>query len=262
MTAPASPIFQAPVMAQGNVGDCACGPCAIFNAFQFGTAPLSTLASGLPGSAPADKVRNLIAWYGGKPSAHSHDEPRYLADAGMWEDDVAPFINDWLKNAGEAAPVTGERVIIQPNETPVEHLRRVYHELSHSLAEGFPPVVNLQSYTARKSVFRRYWKWMDGHFVTVVAVQNSLPADASKFSMWVADSQTGRILQVSVDADQGRSPSAQADSRTQRSGKAPNRLASDYPYLKIQSPKLEDILEGSAAKSQQTICVIEYIAHR
>jgi hypothetical protein len=262
VTAPASPIFQNRVMVQENVGDCACGPCAIFNAFQFGTAPLNTLVSALPGDAPTDKVRYLIALYGGKPSMHSHNEPRYLAEAGMWEDDMAPFINDWLKNAGYAARVTGERVIIQRNETPTEHLRRVYDELSHSLAAGFPPVVNLQSYTARKSIFHHYWKWMDGHFVTVVAVQNSLPADASKFSMWVADSQTGRILQVSVDADQSRSPSTLARGQTQRSGKAPSQLASDYPYLKIQSPKLEDILEGSAAKSQQTICVIEYIAHR
>jgi hypothetical protein len=261
-TALASPNFQAEVIAQENIGDCACGPCAIFNAFQFGNAPLNSLASALPGNVPADKVRSLITIYGRKPSVRSHNQPRYLADAGMWEDDMAPLINDWLKNAGHAEPVTGERVTLQRNETPAEHLHRVYSELSRSLAAGFPPVVNLQSYAARKNFFHHYWKWMDGHFVTVVAVQDSLPANASKFSMWVADSQTGRILQVSVDADQSRSPSALARSQTQRSGKAPVQLASDYPYLKIQSPKLEDILEGSAAKSQQTICVIEYIAHR
>ena len=261
-TALASPNFQIEVLAQENIGDCACGPCAIFNAFQFGSESLNTLASALPGEVPADKVRSLINIYGKKPSVRSRNQPRYLADAGMWEDDMAPFINDWLKNTGHAAPVTGERVTIQGNETAQEHLHRVYSELSRSLAAGFPPVVNLQSYTARKNLFHHYWKWMDGHFVTVVAVQDSLPADASKFSMWVADSQTGRILQVSVDADQSRSPSASARSPTQRSGKAPVQIASDYPYLKIQSPKLEDILEGNAAKSQQTICVIEYIAHR
>jgi hypothetical protein len=258
----ASPNFQARVIAQENVGDCACGPCAIFNAFQFGNAPLNTLASALPGGAPAEKVRSLIALFGGKPSVRSRNQPRYLAAAGMWEDDMAPFINDWLKNDGHAAPVTGERVTIQQNETPAEHLRRVYGELSHSLAAGFPPVVNLQSYAARKNFFHHYWKWLDGHFVTVVAVQDSLPADASKFSMWVADSQSGRVLQVFVYAGEDQSSIASVRNPARRSGKAAIPFAPDDPFLRIQSPKLEDILEGSTAQSGRTICVLQYVAHR
>jgi hypothetical protein len=260
ITALASPNFQSRVVTQENIGDCACGPCAIFNAFQFGNAPLNSLASALPGNAPDDKVRNLIALYGSKPSARSHNQPRYLADAGMWEDDIAPLINDWLKNTSHAAPVTGERVTIQRNETPADHLQRVYSELSHSLAAGFPPVVNLQSYAARKNFFHHYWKWMDGHFVTVVAVQNSLPLDASKFSMWVADSQTGRVLQVFVYGGMDQSSQASARGPAGRSGKEP--LAGDDSYLRIQSPKLEDILEGSSAQSGHTICVLQYVAHR
>ncbi|HSY44208.1 MAG TPA: hypothetical protein VK811_09890 [Candidatus Acidoferrum sp.] len=259
VTAPASPLFQKRVVAQENIGDCACGPCAIFNAFRFGNAPLNSLASALPGSAPADKVRSLIALYGSKPSARSHNQPRYLADAGMWEDDIAPLINDWLANTSHAAPVIGERVTIQPNETPADHLHRVYSALSHSLAAGFPPVVNLQSYIARKNFFHHYWKWMDGHFVTVVAVQDSLPADASKFSMWVADSQTGRVLQVFVYGGADQSSMASRNPAG-RSGKAP--AISDDPYLQIQSPKLEDILEGSSSQSGRTICVLQYVAHR
>jgi hypothetical protein len=254
-----NPNSQARVIAQEYIGDCACGPCAIFNAFQFGSTRLNTLASALPGSAPADKVRSLIALYGSKPSVRSHSQPRYLADAGMWEDDMAPFINDWLAHTTHAAPVTGERVTIERNETPAEHLQRVYGELSHSLAAGFPPVVNLQSYVARKNILHHYWKWMDGHFVTVVAVQDSLPADASKFSMWVADSQTGRVLQVFVYGGADQSSMASRNPAG-RSGKAP--AISDDPYLQIQSPKLEDILEGSSSQSGRTICVLQYVAHR
>jgi hypothetical protein len=256
---PAAP--QPKVISQNDVGDCACGPCAIFNAFQFGNTALNNLAASLPGDAPADKVRTLIVAYGTKPSIVSRNEPRYLANGGMWENDLAPFIDDWLKSS-DAPPVTGDHLTLQGNETGREYLQRVYNELNHSLAAGFPPVVNLQSYAARKNFFHHYWKWLDGHFVTVVAVQDSLPCNASQFSMWVADSQFGRILQVVVYADQNQSISTAARNQTQRSGKAPAQLARDYPYLMIQSPKLEDILEGSAAKSQQTICVIDYIVHR
>ncbi len=252
---------QHQVISQDDIGDCACGPCAIFNAFQFGDPALNNLATALPGNAPADKVRALIHRYGGQPSVITRNQPRYLANGGMWEDDLAPFINDCLKTAG-ASPVHGDRLAPQGNETGAACLRRVYGELSHSLSAGFPPVINLQAYTLHKNFFHSYWKWMDGHFVTVVAVQNTLPSDTSKFSMWVADSQSGRILEVSVSADQNRRPASLARSQTQRSGKAPLQITRDYPCLTIQSPKLEGILEGPAASSAQTVCVINYAVHR
>jgi hypothetical protein len=249
------------VISQSDIGDCACGPCAAFNAFQFGDPALNNLAATLPGDAPSDKVRALIRRYGGKPSVVTRTQPRYLAKGGMWEDDIVPFINDCLKTGGDA-PIRGERLVRGDNESGNACLRRVYHELNHSLAAGFPPVVNLQAYTEHKSFFHHDWKWMDGHFVTVIAVQDTLPQDASKFSMWVADSESGRVLEVSVYADQTRQSASLPGSRKQRSGKAPAQIDRDHPWLTIQSPKLEGILAGHRASSTQTICVIEYIAHR
>ena len=251
---------QPQVLSQGDVGDCACGPCSIFNAFQFGGAPLTNLVAMLPGATQADKVRFLIATYGGKPSIVYRDEPRYLSNAGMWEDDLVPFINDWLKQSG-AAPVAGEPLSQQRNETSHAHLRRVYSELSRSLAAGFPPIVNLQSYMETGTFFHR-WRWLDGHFVTVVGVQGELEPDASKFCMWVADSQTGRILQVFIYADRHSSSTSLAGDPMERSGKMPLPQPQSSPYLTIESPKLEGILEGSAARSPRTICVIDYIVHR
>jgi len=255
----ANPNLKAQILAQDEVGECACGPCSIFNAFQFGDAGLNRLASRLPGDAPADKVRCLIRMYGEKPSVISRDEPRYLAQGGMWDADLVPFANDWLKDSG-APPVTGERLTPRWNETAGEHLQRVYNQLSHSLAAGFPPVVNLQSYVARRNLFHHYWKWMDGHFVTVVGVQHTLPGDASRFSMWVADSQTGKMLEVTVSADGNRPSSTMAESRAQRSGRESAHPAGNGPYLTIQSPRLETILEGNV--TNQTICVLQYMVHR
>ena len=256
---PATPRHE--VISQDEIGDCACGPCAIFNAFQFGDPALNNLAAALPGNVPADKVRALIQQYGGKPSVITPRQPRYLASGGMWEDDLVPFINDCLKT-DNVPPVRGDRLDLQGNETGPACLRRVYHELNHSLSAGFPPIVNLQAYTGHKNFFHRYWKWMDGHFVAVVAVQNTLPPNASKFSMWVADSQSGRILEVTVCADQSRQSSSLVRSQTKRSGKVPVQITRDYPCLAIQSPKLEGILEGPAASSTQSICVIDYAVHR
>lgn len=99
---------------------------------------------------------------------------------------------------------------------------------------------------------------MDGHFVTVVGVQNSVPRDASGFSIWVADSESGRVLRVFIYAGQNQDSPALATNR--RSGQ---EAAPQTPhYLMIQSPKLEDILTGHAAESQRTICVLQYIVHR
>lgn len=249
------------VLDQKEVGQCACGPCAIFNAFQFGGASLNTLASTLPGDTSADKVRSLIQMYGSKPSVNVHGQPRYLPDGGMSDADLVPFINDWLADK-DASLIKGERLTIQNNETPKGNLQRVYNELSYSLAAGFPPVVNLQSYSERKNFFHHYWKWMDGHFVTVVAVQKELPKDASKFCMSVADSQSGRVLQVFVSAGENNSSTSLAKNEMRRSGKMVIPPAQGASFLTIRSPKLEAILTGHDAKSQRTICVLQYIAHR
>lgn len=245
---------------QDKVGDCACGPCAIFNAFQFGNSALTNLAWSLPGATPAEKVHNLISMYGGRPSSVAHDQPRYLDNGGMWDEDVAPFINDWLREGGAGSRVHGERLALKRRETPQEQTKRVYRELSHSLAEGFPPVINLQSYAAVGTSAHYNWNWLDGHFVTVVGVQEPLADDAG-FSMWVADSQSGRILQVSVCA--GSTPFRAITSKRVRNGKEIDQWSGGYPYLTIRSPKLEGILEGDAAQSHpQIVCVLQFVVHR
>jgi hypothetical protein len=257
---PTNSMLSDRVVHQENVGDCACGPCAIFNAFQFGSQALTNLAWSLQGTTPAEKVRNLISMYGGKSSSISRDQPRYLANGGMWDEDVAPFINDWLKEDGAGPRVHGERLVLKRRETPKEQMERVYRELSHSLAEGFPPVVNLQSYAAEGSSAHYSWNWLDGHFVTVVAVQERSPEDGG-FSMWVADSQSGHVLQVSVCA--GNTPFRAITGKRVRNGKEIDQWTGGYPYLTIRSPKLEGILEGDAVKSHpQIICVLQFVVHR
>lgn len=245
---------------QEDVGDCACGPCAIFNSFQFGSTTLTNLAWSLPGATPAEKVRNLISMYGGKRSSITHDQPRYLENGGMWDEDIAPFVNDWLRDAGAGPRVHGERLVLKRRESPREQLERVYRELSHSLANGFPPVVNLQSYAADGNFAHYTWNWLDGHFVTVVAIQEPIPDDGG-FSMWVADSQSGRVLKVSVCA--GSTPFRAITDKRVRNGKEIDQWTEGYPYLTIRSPKLEGILEGDAALSHpEIICVLQFVVHR
>jgi hypothetical protein len=253
--------FQDKIVLQNTVGNCACGPCAIFNAFQFGDTSLTNLAWSLPGKTPADKVDSLIGMFGAKPSLLARNQPRYLARGGMWGADIAPFINDWLKQDRSASPVHGERLTLQNNETPRKQLQRVYQLLQHSLQQGFPPVVNLQSYTTRSGFGHADWTWLDGHFVTVLAVRDSLDADAGGFSMWVADSESGRVLQASVCAGPDHPFRAITSERVARDGGEIDSWTTGHPYLVIQSPKLEGILEGDAASSQ-TICVLQYLIHR
>jgi hypothetical protein len=257
----ASSHLQDKIVSQKDVGRCACGPCAIFNAFQFGDATLMNLARSLPGKTAADKVDSLIGTFGGKPSVLAYDQPRYLADGGMWGADIAPLINDWLDHNSSALPVHGQRLTLQRNETPPEQLRRVYGELRSSLHQGFPPVINLQSYTAQGDSRHADWNWLDGHFVTVLAVQDSLSGDAAGFSMWVADSESGHVLQVSVSAGSNTPFRAITSERVDRNGREIDGWSEGHPYLTIRSPKLEGILEGSAM-NPQTICVLQYVVCR
>lgn len=180
----------------------------------------------------------------------------------MWDDDLAPFINDWLKDNGYGYRhrVRGDRLVLKRRETPQEQVNRVYRELRHSLAAGFPPVVNLQSYAANGRSSHYNWNWLDGHFVTVVDLQDSAP-DNGGFLMWVADSQSGRVLQVSVGA--GSSPFRAITNKRFRNGREIDQWSGGYPYLTIRSPKLEGILEGDAVLSHpQIVCVLQYIVRR
>ncbi len=74
---------------------------------------------------------------------------------------------------------------------------------------------------------------MDGHFVTVVAVQKELPKDATKFSMSVAYSQSGRVLQVFVYAGENDSSTTLAKNEMRRSGKMIVLPAQGDPFLTI-----------------------------
>ena len=261
MGSPTNSILSNRMVHQEYVGNCACGPCAVFNAFQFGSPALTNLAASLPGTTLADKVRSLISMYGNRSSSIAHNQPRYLDTGGMWDEDIAPFVNDWLKQGDAGPKVRGERLVLKRRETPQEQSQRVYRELSDSLAAGFPPVVNLQSYAADGNSAHANWNWLDGHFVTVVSVQEPPLSNEGGFSMWVADSQSGRVLQVSVCA--GNSPFRAITSKRVRNGKEIDQWSGGYPYLTIRSPKLEGILEGDAARSHpQIVCVLQFVVHR
>lgn len=250
------------VVSGKGIGDMDCGPCAVLNTFRFGDAALTNLAAQLPGLKLSDKVKNLIATYGSKNSSLFYNKPRWTPDNGMWAEDMAPLINDVLKDHGVPLTVSGEYLALKNGETADHHLARVHDLMESSIKAGFPPVLELHTYVAHRKIIHYYWNQSDGHFVTVVRVQP--PASgAAGFYMWVADPDSGRVLQTFVYAERNRQFSAITDIQVNRRHSEQDTWTGGYPFLLIMSPELEKTLgTGSAKWYQRTICTVEYLVHR
>ncbi len=249
------------VVAQKGIGDMACGPCAVLDTFRFGNTALTNLAAHLPGDKLSDKVKYLIATYGGRNSSLFSDQLRYTPDDGMWNEDMAPFINDVLKDHSVPLTVSGEYLARQPGETAGHHLARVHDLMDASIKAGFPPVLGLHGYVAHRKFIRYYWNQLDGHFVTVVRVA-PLSRAAPGFSMWVADPNKGRILQTFVYAERNRPFTAITAIKADRRNNEKDTWSSGYPFLLIISPELEDTVDTDSAKwHERTVCIVEYLVH-
>ena len=254
------------VVKQTDVGETTCVPCAIFDAFCFGDAKLANLATNLPGKSPAEKVQNLINLYGKKPSGYFHHRLRYSTDIGVGDADIAPFANDWMKQDVSETPVRGEYLTLHTNEIAQQHLDRVYRLLQHSLNAGFPPVLTLQSYVAKKSIIHYCWYCQYRHSVTVVGIQALPPDGTPGFSMQVADSLSGRVLETYVYAEENHPFNAKIGYRLKSDDEEiptwGDVNSQDYPYLLILSPELEGELQGQVQWHERTICTLEHAVYR
>src|SRR5438105_82003 len=87
------------VLTQAEVGENACGPCALINSFRRGDAKLQEMLDRLPGKSGHDQVRHLIKEYGSKPSEdYKAKKPRYVETSGITWVDMRHIVNDLLRD--------------------------------------------------------------------------------------------------------------------------------------------------------------------
>ncbi|MEM8713574.1 MAG: hypothetical protein AAGG01_21735, partial [Planctomycetota bacterium] len=198
--ADAAPTQEAPrvikdVVAQGPIGDMACGPCSLYNALLAGGPEYRAAAEAIEGGSHLNRVRTLIETVGSAPSeVFSAPRLRYDEEKGECSEDFEAMANDLLKRA-DLPRGEGVRLIRGAEEDRTDFLRRVHAEL---VASASPPVLEIRSFVAdAKPSGRSLWDGTGGHYLTVVDV-DPIPQDerVSGFLMRCADSWTGRIIPV------------------------------------------------------------------
>jgi len=199
-----------PIVEQSLAGENSCGPCALYHALAWGDARLAAVAKKL-GREPADAVARLIELYGGKPSeAYGGKRARYEAASGITWIDLGRVVDDLLADHRLPAAAAGY-LDRRRDEPPFAHARRVHALLRDSLRAGFPPLLSIRSFCARRDPEKGgrdedafEWQGLGGHWVAVVEVQAELAKDEEGFRIGFVDSESGKLLFGYAFAEEAR----------------------------------------------------------
>lgn len=165
----------------------ACGPTALYNAFQFGSPRYQAAASSIPGGDHRAKLQHLIQHHGGKKSQHVRDRKRW-SSRGINAVDLADIAN-------ELTPPLSPRVHMTVPKG-ADAWSESHKSLSRSIQLGFPPVAVLRRYSGANVV--------ESHFITILEVPRELTPKAEFFPIRYIDPSGGRVLNGKIYARQGK----------------------------------------------------------
>jgi hypothetical protein len=243
------------VLTQAEVGENACGPCALINSLSRGDDQLKRLLERLPGKTSHDKLRQLIKDYGSKPSEeYKGKKPRYQEASGITWVDMRHFVSDLFADR-DLGPIQGSYLDRDKKEPLADHLQRVHRLLARSLAAGFPPVLSIRSFYAKDQGKEFRWEGLHGHWVTLVEIPKELAENEKGFRFGYADSVTGKVEYGYVYYDEARSFAA-------AKGNAEKwEWLHDRPFLCITAPSLR-LLTQTAPWSARTVIILNYAIYR
>ncbi len=177
-----------PLVKQETVHVNACGPCALVHSLAYASPDWrkqTFFKQSLPEQAEA-----IITTYGEKRSLHR--ESRWQARKGMKSPDLAATATELLTR-----PITHLSQFISPPAKADQQLKSLYRHLSHSLSQGFPPIISFKQQLHKKFKTQSgyYWTTTKGHFISVIDVS---AFTAQEFQFLYLDSLTGSTHQGKV----------------------------------------------------------------
>ncbi len=234
LSSPAAPPPQddPPVVAQETLGENACGPCAAVNALLRARAPWRDALKALEGETPLDKAGDLLKRFSRSPSEAYPGEMAYDPKRGITWRDLEACFNAFLRER-QAPPLKGDYLDRRSDESLDGHLRRVHDLLAASIRKGVPVVTSVRSFAPRLNDGGEYvWTGLNGHYVTVTAVQERIDDGEKGFRFTYADSFTGRIEKGYAHVDEARNfTAAKGDSKRWE-------WRTDRPFLVVTAPSM------------------------
>jgi len=244
-----------PIVRQDAIGANSCGFCALYHSLAWGGAELAAAAAKLGGATDADKVEQLIARYGAKPSeAYAGKRARYVASSGITWSDLGVATGELFTDAGLGTIVSGY-LDRQKEERYPAHARRVHRLLADSLAAGMPPLLSIRSFSVREVDGKKQWDGVMGHWVTVIDVQPELGDGEQGFRLGFVDSETGRRQWGYAFADDTRKFTAvKGDAEKWE-------WLTDSPFLALAAPH-PGLATGDEPWSARTVVTLNYAIGR
>jgi hypothetical protein len=244
-----------PIVRQDAIGAYSCGFCALYHSLAWGGKELAAAATKLAGKSDADKVEQLIARYGAKPSeAYGAKRARYVASSGITWSDLGVATGELFADAGLGKVVSGY-LDRQQDELHPAQARRIHRLLADSLAAGMPPLLSIRSFSVREVDGKKQWQSVLGHWVTVVDVQPELGDGEQGFRLGFVDSETGRLQWGYAFAD---------DTRWFKAVKGDAEKwewLADSPFLVLAAPK-PGLATGDEPWSTRTVVTLNYAIGR
>jgi hypothetical protein len=231
--APAAPARDdRPVVSQKPLGVNACGPCAVVNALLRAKPPYRDVLESLEGDTPAEKARTLIGRFGKTPSKAYDGEMAYQPERGITWVDMTACLNALLKDR-QAPSLEGSYLDRRRDEPLGDHLRRIHGILAASIRKGMPVVTSVRSFAPKpKKEGEHVWTGLNGHYITITAVQERIDKDEKGFRFMYADSFTGRLDTGYAHVDEARNfTAAKGDAKRWE-------WVSDRPFLLVTAPSL------------------------
>lgn len=221
-----------PVVSQAPLGENACGPCATVNALLRAQAPYRKPLDSLTGDKPVEKAQELIRRFSQRPSTAYPGEKAYQPERGITWVDLTASLNAWFGEQ-HLPQMEGAYIDRKPDEDLGAHMRRIHSLLAASIRKGVPVIVSVRSFAPEpKEDGNHVWKGLDGHYITVTAVQERLADDEKGFRFTYADSFTGKLETGYAHVDEARNfTAAKGDARRWE-------WLADRPFLLVTAPSL------------------------
>jgi hypothetical protein len=233
-----------------------CALASILNCFAFGSEPFRAIYERIPGTLTHEKLSFVVSKYGSMDSVVKPGKKAYVADEGMYDEDVLRVF-DALLSDYKGPQVNGLSAERLNGETSFDYLRRIHQNLSDSLAKGIPVVASVDSYVAHeyKDIPALKWKGGYSHTMLITGVSRNLAEYAKGFRFTFVDSLKGTIEEGYIYAEDAREFQA-----VRRKGKDFEWL-SGSPFLLTVLPSLSLATEREPSNSR-TIMTLGYIIGR
>jgi len=172
-------------VSQRGISHKACGPTSIINAFGAGSQKWQAIIKSQ--GSPKGAVRNIISYYGAKPSTVFRNKKRWNHRHGMNIEDLTYTANELRAQSSPMLPQIRSRVMVSnaAEGATRKHLQYIERTFAQSLRQGLPPIANVSRNVLRRTPAsrRKIWDVIGSHSVVITSLGQIQANSTGQYSL-------------------------------------------------------------------------------